>query len=49
MTEEQYIELKDRYLTNIKRYMTEEGGLFSHICVFAEKIEYPYGYFFALH
>ena len=40
MTEEQYIELKDRYLTNIKRYMTEEGGLFSHICVFAEKIEY---------
>jgi hypothetical protein len=40
MTEEQYIELKDRYLTNIKKYMTEEGGLFSHISVFAEKIEH---------
>ena len=39
MTEEKYIELKDTYLKNIKRYMTEEGGLFSHISVFAEKLE----------
>jgi len=40
MTEEQYIELKDKYLTNIKRYMIQEGGLFSHISVFAEKLGY---------
>jgi hypothetical protein len=39
MTEEKYIDLKDTYLKNIKRYMTQEGGLFSHISVFAEKLE----------
>jgi len=38
MTEEKYIDLKDTYLKNIKKYMTEEGGLFSHISIFAEKL-----------
>jgi C-terminal processing protease CtpA/Prc len=38
MTEEQFIEVKETYLKNIKRYMQEEGGLFSHISIIAEPI-----------
>ena len=36
MTEEKYIDLKEGYLKNVKNYMQEEGGLFSHISLFAE-------------
>ena len=39
MTEEQYIELKNTYLGNIKKYMQQEGGMFSHISIFAEPLD----------
>ena len=39
MTEEQFIEVKETYLRNIKKYMQEEGGLFSHISIIAEPID----------
>ena len=39
MTEEQYIDLKDTYLRNIQKYMQQEGGMFSHISIFAEPLQ----------
>jgi hypothetical protein len=39
MTEEQYIDLKNTYLGNIKKYMQQEGGMFSHISIFAEPLD----------
>ncbi len=40
MTEEQFIEVKETYLRNIKKYMQEEGGLFSHVSIIAEPINH---------
>lgn len=38
MTEKQYIDLKNTYLGNIQKYMKQEGGMFSHISIFAEPL-----------
>lgn len=35
MTEEKYQEIKDAYVSNIKRVMTEVGNMFPHVSVFA--------------
>ena len=34
MTEEKYQEIKESYIKNIKRFMTDMGGVFPHISVF---------------
>jgi len=36
MTEEQFLDVKEGYLNNIKSYIADAGGLFPHISVFAE-------------
>lgn len=37
MTEEKYQEIKESYISNIKRFMTEMGGgMFPHISIFAD-------------
>lgn len=36
MTDQEYQELKDRYIQNIQRFITETGNLFPHITVFAD-------------
>ena len=39
MTNEEFEELKVSYIKNIKRYMVEAGGLFSHLSIFGEHKE----------
>lgn len=39
MTEEKYEEIKKDYVSNIRRYMTEMGGIFPHITVFGKHKE----------
>lgn len=39
MTEEQFEELKTDYIENLEKYMSETGGLFPHISIFANKKE----------
>lgn len=39
MTTEEYDDLIEDYLNNIKKYMKEAGGLFPHITIFADKKE----------
>jgi hypothetical protein len=41
MTQEQFEEMKEMYLNNIKRYINETGGLFPHVTIFATKVEAP--------
>ena len=36
MTTEQFSLLKEEYINNIKRFVTENGGLFPHLSVFAD-------------
>jgi hypothetical protein len=36
MTKEEFIELKDTYIDNIKRYFKESGDLFAHVALFCE-------------
>jgi len=36
MTDEQYEELKKDYINHIKEYVTDNGGLFPHLTVFAD-------------
>lgn len=39
MTEEKYQKVKDSYITHIKEYIKEAGGLFPHVTVLADEIE----------
>jgi hypothetical protein len=39
MTNEEFEELKDSYIKNIKRYMVETGGLFTHLSIFGDHKE----------
>lgn len=39
MTNEELNDLKEIYVIHLKNYMTETGGLFAHVSVFAENIE----------
>lgn len=39
MTEEQFDVVKESYIKHLKNYMTQTGGLFPHITIFAEHIE----------
>ena len=39
INEEEYGELIELYLKHIKTYMTESGGLFPHITIFADQID----------
>ena len=39
MTNEEFEELKDSYIKNIKKYMVDTGGLFSHLSIFGEHKE----------
>ena len=39
MTNEEFEELKETYIENIKRYMVESGGLFTHLSIFGEHKE----------
>ena len=41
MTEEQFEDMKEMYLNNIKRFINETGGLFPHVTIFATKVETP--------
>lgn len=41
MTEEKYLQAKQAYIENIKRYMTEEGSLFPHVTVFGTHKKEP--------
>lgn len=36
MTEENYLSIKEDYISHIKDYVNETGGLFPHITIFAE-------------
>ena len=36
MTDEQYEQLKKDYIDHIKEYVTDNGGLFPHLTVFAD-------------
>ena len=39
MTNEEFEEIKTSYIENIKKYMVDSGGLFSHISIFGEHKE----------
>jgi len=39
MTEKQLEEIKENYINHLKKYMSETGGLFPHITIFAEHLE----------
>ena len=39
MTNEEFEELKTSYIENIKKYMVDSGGLFSHLSIFGEHKE----------
>jgi hypothetical protein len=41
MTTEQFEDMKEMYLNNIKRFINETGGLFPHVTIFATKVEAP--------
>ena len=39
MIKKEFKELKEIYIEHIKKYMSETGGLFPHLTVFAEHID----------
>jgi len=41
MTEEKYLEIKEGYVNNIKRYLLQMGNIFPHITVFGTELENP--------
>ena len=41
MTEDKYLEIKDGYVNNIKKYIAEEGNIFPHLTIFANPKDNP--------